>query len=132
MEFTLEPTHQPEATSEQVPVPKATPTEQSSVERKRANKTAQCPHCNKIMSKKTLRYSHYCQKVKEPADDDEPSAPVATPPANPKPQVIREVVKEEVTDDHIRDYIVRKETERREMLAQQRVQRFNTLMSRAF
>ena len=129
MDFTLEPTHQPEATSEQVPVPTPTPTtELSTVDKKRANKTATCPHCNKTMSKKTLRYSHYCQRIKEDSDP----VPEATPPANPKPEVIKEVVREEPTDDHIKDYIRRKETERREIIAQQRVQRFNSLMSRAF
>ena len=128
MEFTLEPTHQPEATSEQVPVPPPT-AELSGVDKKRANKTATCPHCNKTMSKKTLRYSHYCQRIKE-----EESNPVSevTPPANPKPEIIKEVVREEITENHIKDYIMRKETERRELLAQQRTQRFNTLMSRAF
>ena len=132
MEFTLEPTHQPQSTSEQVPAPKQTPIEQSSVEKKRANKTAQCPHCNKIMSKKTLRYSHYCQRVKEPTDDDGTPAAPPPSPAHPKPEVIKEVVREEVTDDHIKDYILRKEAERREILAKHRVQRFNNLMSRAF
>ena len=47
MDFTLEPTHQPEATSEQVPVPTPTPTtELSTVDKKRVNKTATCPHCS--------------------------------------------------------------------------------------
>ena len=128
MEFSLEPTHESPTTSEQVPVAK--PAEQSSVEKKRANKTAQCPHCNKVMSKKTLRYSHHCQRIKEPVDDT-PSAEPA-PPANPQPQIVKEIVKEEITDDHIKDYLIRQETQRRTMLAQQRVQRFNNLMSRAF
>ena len=129
MDFTLEPTHESQTTSEQVPVPAPIPTaEPSSVDKKRANKTATCPHCNKTMSKKTLRYSHYCQRIREDPDP----VPQATPPANPKPEVIKEVVREEITDDHIKDYIIRKETERREILAQQRAQRFNSLMSRAF
>ena len=129
MEFSLGPTHESPTTSEQVPAPK--PSEQSSVEKKRANKTAQCPHCNKVMSKKTLRYSHHCQRIKEP-DDDTPSAEHPAPPANPQPQMVKEIVKEEITDDHIKDYLIRQDTQRRAMLAQQRVQRFNNLMSRAF
>ena len=129
MEFSLEPTHDSPSTSEQVPVQK--PTETPSVDKKRANKTAQCPYCNKVMSKKTLRYSHHCQRIKEPVDD-EPSADPPAPPANPQPQIVKEIVKEEITDDHIKDYLVRQDTQRRTMLAQQRVQRFNNLMSRAF
>ena len=128
MEFSLEPTHESPTTSEQAPAPK--PIEQSSVEKKRANKTAQCPYCNTVMSKKTLRYSHHCQRIKEPVDDT-PSAEPA-PPANPQPQIVKEIVKEEITDDHIKDYLIRQDTQRRTMLAQQRVQRFNNLMSRAF
>ena len=65
MEFALEPTHEPQSTSEQAPAPEPSPSQPSSVDKKRANKTAQCPHCNKTMSKKTLRYSHYCQRIKE-------------------------------------------------------------------
>ena len=83
------------------------------------------------MSKKTLRYSHHCQRIKEPVDD-EPSVEHPAPPANPQPQIVKEIVKEEITDDHIKDYLIRQDTQRRAMLAQQRVQRFNNLMSRAF
>ena len=128
MEFSLEPTHDSPSTSEQVCVP--IPAEPSSVDKRRANRTAQRPHCNKAMSKKTLRYSHHCQRIKE-SDDDTPSAEPA-PPANPQPQIVKEIVKEEITDDHIKDYLIRQETQRRTMLAQQRVQRFTNLMSRAF
>ena len=37
----------------------------NSVDKKRANKTETCPLCNKQLNKKTLKYSHNCQRTKE-------------------------------------------------------------------
>ena len=45
----------------------------NSVDKKRANKTETCPLCNKQLNKKTLKYSHNCQRTKEePKEQAEP------------------------------------------------------------
>ena len=89
-----------------------------SVDKKRMNKTVQCPKCKKFMNKKTLTYSHNCQNS-----------------ATPKRNIPKETSQKEtpqITDEHIYDYLVKQE---HDMISQKRKikqDRFNTLLTRAF
>ena len=65
----------------------------NSVDKKRANKTETCPLCNKQLNKKTLKYSHNCQRTKE----------------EPKEQA-----QPQITDDHIKQYIMHQQQEQQE------------------
>ena len=55
---------------------------QSSVDKKRDNKTIECPNCKRRMNKKTYKYSHKCPTIKtkptaeakeEPQQEPQPS-----------------------------------------------------------
>ena len=84
-----------------------------SVDKKRMNKTVQCPICKKFMNKKTLTYSHNCQKSTTPKETSQKETP-------------------QITEERIYDYLVKQE---HEMIAQKRKikqDRFNTLLTRAF
>ena len=85
----------------------------SSVDKKRLNKIVICPKCNKSMNKKTLTYSHDCQKIKQ-----------ATIKDDPKPI--------DISDQDVHDYLVKQELITRDNLISQRKDRFNDMMKNAF
>ena len=79
----------------------------SQTEKKQMNKTAQCPKCGKMMSKKTLRYSHVCGSNAESVAE-EPSNEKIQPPEPPPELIQPEPVKPEpkqITNDDIASYI---------------------------
>lgn len=75
----------------------------------RSKKTAECPKCNKLMSKKTLEYSHKC------------SIPKPTPKVIPHP-----------TEESIYEYIMEKERSNREQHREKKREQLNKMMSNAF
>jgi len=79
----------------------------NSVDKKRANKTETCPLCNKQLNKKTLKYSHNCQRTKE--ESKEQSQP-------------------QITDDHIKQYIMQQQQEQEEQQNTIRQNKFNNLI----
>ena len=85
----------------------------SSVDTKRMNKTMVCPKCGKSMNRKTLLYSHDCQKIKQPTIKSEP-IPI------------------EITEQDVHEYLLKQETISRDNLIAQRKERFNNMMKRAF
>ncbi len=85
----------------------------SSVDTKRMNKTMVCPKCGKSMNRKTLLYSHDCQKIKQPTIKSEPR-PI------------------EITEQDVHEYLLKQETISRDNLIAQRKERFNNMMKRAF
>ena len=94
----------------------------SSVEKKRMNKVYQCEKCGKQMNRKTLLYHHNC--------DHKPVKPVAPPR-----EIIKEVIKEvspEITDDHVEQYLKKKQEAYSIRAKQERADRFNRLMRNAF
>ena len=85
----------------------------SSVDTKRMNKTMVCPKCGKSMNRKTLLYSHDCEKIKQPIIKSEPR-PI------------------EITEQDVHEYLLKQETISRDNLIAQRKERFNNMMKRAF
>ena len=85
----------------------------SSVDTKRMNKTMVCPKCGKSMNRKTLLYSHDCEKIKQPIIKSEPR-PI------------------EITEQDVHDYLLKQEVVSRDTLMLQRKERFDKMMSRAF
>ena len=85
----------------------------TSVDKKRLNKIVSCPKCNKSMNKKTLTYSHDCQKNKQ-----------ATIKDDPKPT--------DISDQDVHDYLVKQKLITRDNLISQRKDRFNDMMKNAF
>ena len=79
----------------------------TSKEKMKANKTAECPKCNKLMSKKTLEYSHKCSTPKPP------------PPEAP-------------TKESLYEYILEKERNTREQHREKKREEFSRMMSNAF
>ena len=79
----------------------------TSVDKKRMNKTETCPLCNKQLNKKTLKYSHNCQRTKE----------------EPKEQA-----QPQITDDHIKQYIMQQQQEQQEQQNTIRQNKFNNLI----
>ena len=127
MNVTLEPIHKQE---EPIETPKPQPPskpkldekELSSVENKRMNKVYQCDKCLKQMNRKTLLYHHNCEHK-------------ATIPTAPPREIIKEVIKEvpqEITDDHVEQYIRKKQEAYAIRAKQERADRFNRLMRNAF
>ena len=88
----------------------------SSVDTKRMNKTMVCPKCGKSMNRKTLRYTHDCQKIKQQTTKPTSITEVNTP----------------ITDEQVETYLQKQETLVRENLILQRKERFDKMMSRAF
>ena len=105
----------------------------SQTEKKQMNKTAQCPKCGKMMSKKTLRYSHVCGSNAESATV-EPSYE-QMPPPEPQPELIQpEPVKPEpkqITDSDISEYIQRLKRTELETRQQKRKDRMASLFRNA-
>ena len=85
----------------------------SSVDKKRLNKTVICPKCNKQMNRKTLTYSHDCQKIKQPISSIK-------------------IAEKQITDEDVHDYLLKQETLIRDTALQQKRERFNNMISRAF
>ena len=126
MNVSLESIHEEPVVGESKPQVKSKPTldekELSSVETKRMNKVYQCEKCGKQMNRKTLLYHHNC--------DHKPVKPVAPPR-----EIIKEVIKEvspEITDDHVEQYIRKKQEAFAIRAKQERANRFNRLMRNAF
>ena len=88
----------------------------SSVDKKRMNKSVECPKCGKSMNRKTLRYTHDCQKIKQPTTKPTSITEVNTP----------------ITDEQVETYLQKQETLVRDNLITQRKERFDKMMSRAF
>ena len=44
----------------------------ASVDKKRLHETSMCPKCGKSMNRKTLLYSHDCEKIKQPTIKNHP------------------------------------------------------------
>ena len=88
----------------------------SSVDKKRMNKTVQCPKCGKNMNRKTLTYTHDCQKIKQPTTKPTSITEVNTP----------------ITDEQVETYLLKQEVISRDTLISQRKERFNNMMKRAF
>ena len=95
-----EETYQAIQTVEQQPI-------LTGIDKKRSNKTAECPECHKMMSKKTLEYSHKCS------------------PPKPEPKGIP-------TEESLYEYIVKQERNNRENQRQRKQEQFDRMMNGAF
>ena len=85
----------------------------TSVGKKRLNKIVVCPKCNKSMNNKTFTYTHNCQKIKQPISSIE-------------------AIEKQITDEDVHDYLLKQETVIRDNVLQQKQERFNNMISRAF
>ena len=79
----------------------------SSVDKKRLNKTVTCPICDKVMNKKTLKYSHNCQRTKEES---------------------KEQAQPQITDEDIQIYLQRQHQEQQEYQQSIKQDKFNKLI----
>jgi len=88
----------------------------SSVDRKRENKTVECPNCHRKMNKKTYKYSHRCPttKTKPKREETEPE-PNAPPP-----------------ETNIYHRLLTLEFQRKEQLMKEKEEKINRLISHAF
>ena len=77
------------------------------IDKKRSKKTAECPECHKMMSKKTLEYSHKC----------------STPKPEPQPAP---------TEESLYEYIVKQDRNRRDEYRQRKQEQFNKMIQGAF
>ena len=77
------------------------------IDKKRSNKTAECPECHKMMSKKTLEYSHICSTPK------------------PEPKGIP-------TEESLYEYIIKQDRNRKEEQQQRKRDQFDRMMNGAF
>jgi hypothetical protein len=77
------------------------------IDKKRSNKTAECPECHKMMSKKTLEYSHKCA------------------PPKPEPKGIP-------TEESLYEYIMQQDRTNREQQRQRKQEQFDRMMNGAF
>ena len=103
----IEPNEEPSYDEIIVKLNQPPPPTISSVDKKRLNKTVTCPICDKVMNKKTLKYSHNCQRTKE--ESKEQSQP-------------------QITDDHIKQYIMQQQQEQEEQQNTIRQNKFNNLI----
>ena len=88
----------------------------SSVDKKRMNKSTNCPKCGKSMTKKTLTYSHDCEKIKQHTIKTSSITEVNTP----------------VTDEDVELYLNKQETLVRDNLILQRKERFDNMIKNIF
>ena len=79
----------------------------SSIDKKRSKKTAECKDCHKMVSKKTLEYSHKCY--------------VPKPASIPAP-----------TEESLYEYIVEQEKNTRLQQLQRKQEQFDKMMNFAF
>ena len=126
MNVTLESIYKEEPFEESKPQPPSKPTldekDISSVETKRMNKVYQCDKCGKQMNRKTLLYHHNFEHK-------------PTTPTSPPKETIKEIIKEvpqEITDDHVEQYLRKKQEAYVIKAKQERANRFNRLMRNAF
>ena len=77
------------------------------IDKKRSNKTAECSLCHKMMSQKTLDYSHICSIPK------------------PEPKKIP-------TEESLYEYIVKQDRNNREQQRQRKQEQFDKMMNGAF
>ena len=85
----------------------------SSVDAKRLNKTTNCLKCGKSMTKKTLIYSHDCDKTKQRIIKSEPK-PI------------------EITEQDVHDYLNKQQTIDRDNLISERTDKFNNMIKNIF
>ena len=88
----------------------------SSIDKKRMNKTAECPKCGKSMNRKTLLYSHDCQKIKQQTIKTSSITRANTL----------------VTDEDVEIYIQKQQALDRHNLISQRTDRFNNMIKNIF
>ena len=88
----------------------------STVEKKRENKTVECPQCHKKMNKKTYKYSHKCPTAKVKKD-------------TPKEEEIKTDVPQE---QDLLELFLKQEVMRREQMLQRKQDNMNKLISQAF
>ena len=88
----------------------------SSVNKKRLNKTTNCPRCGKSMTRKTLTYTHDCEKIKQPTITPTTITEVNTP----------------ITDEQVELYLHKQQTISRDNLISQRKERFDKMIRNAF
>ena len=79
----------------------------TSIDKKRAKGTAECQECHKMVSKKTLEYSHKCSVPK----------PEQTPPP---------------TEESLYEYIMKQDRNRKEEQHQRKQDQFDKMMNFAF
>jgi len=116
----------------------------STVEKKRSNKTEQCPKCLKFCNKKTMLYAHKCkaktvQPTQQPTQSAQPTqqtpaqppqqTPAQPPPEQPQPAPAQQLIP---TEQDIHNYILNQQKQRMQQLREQKQARFNNLISRAF
>ena len=98
----------------------------SILEKKRQNKTVECPNCQRRMTTKTYKYSHKCPKQPQPEQTTEkPTEPktiqsIESPRVDPKPE------------PNMFQVLMKEREEHRQYLIQQKQERFDRLMSNAF
>ena len=88
----------------------------SSIYKKRLNKTVECQKCGKSMTRKTLVYSHDCQKIKQ---------------YTTKPTTITDV-NASVTDEQVEIYLQKQEVLSRDNFISQRADKFNNMIRNIF
>ena len=102
----------------------------STVEKKRSNKTEQCPKCKRYVNKKTLLYSHKCKALTAPPEQPAQTAPPAQPPPEqPQPASAQQLIP---TEQDIHNYILNQQKQRMQQLKEIRQAKFDNLISRAF
>ena len=85
----------------------------SSIDKKRLNETVECPKCGKSMNRKTLIYSHDCQKIKQQIVKSEPKSI-------------------EITEQDVHDYLNKQQAIDRDNLILLRTDRFNNMIKNIF
>ena len=88
----------------------------SSVDKKRENKTVECPNCHRKMNKKTYKYSHKCPTIKTKPKKEE----IETEPERP-PQ-----------EQNVYHRLLTLEFQRREHLMKEKEEKMNRLITHAF
>ena len=106
----------------------------SSIDKKRQNKTEQCPKCLKFCNRKTMLYAHKCKaqtQTHQPAPPTQQTPPPEQPPPEqPPPAPAQQQVP--ITEQDIHEYLQKQQKQRMEKLKEIRQTRFNSLISRAF
>ena len=95
----------------------------SSVDKKRDNKTVECPKCGRKMNLKTYKYSHKCPVVKANANAKS-EIELTKSPQQKKAEI--------PTKQDIHTMIQEQERVRRQLLIQQKQEKMNKLLSHAF
>ena len=88
----------------------------STVEKKRENKTVECPQCHKKMNKKTYKYINKCPTAKLKKD-------------TPKEEEIKTDMPQE---QDVLELLLKQEVLRREQMLQRKQDNMNKLISQAF